>query len=162
MSFVQKLAYAAGGSLATAAAFSLPSVSAHCQVPCGIFDDSARVSKLLEDAVTISKAQTQVTALAAKGNMDAQGMNQATRWINTKEQHADIVITTVAEYFLTQRVKDVEPGAEGYDDYLAKLARHHLVLRKAMATKQSADPATAANLKAAIQNFAKDYDSHSN
>ena len=102
----------------------------------------------------------QITALAAKGTMDGQALNQASRWVTTKEQHADLVISTVAQYFLTQRVKDVAPGAEGYDEYLASLARHHLVLRKAMATKQSADPATADTLKAAIQDFAKDYDHH--
>ena len=43
----------------------------------------------------IKKAMHQVGHLAGKS--DAQSMNQAVRWINTKEEHAAKIITTVAE-----------------------------------------------------------------
>ena len=36
----------------------------HCQVPCGIFDDKARVSALKEDCATITKAMNQVSQCA--------------------------------------------------------------------------------------------------
>ena len=29
---------------------------AHCQVPCGIYDDAARIARLREDTATIAKA----------------------------------------------------------------------------------------------------------
>ncbi len=38
----------------------------HCQVPCGIFDDGARVAALKEDAATIRKAMVQINELSAE------------------------------------------------------------------------------------------------
>lgn len=129
--------------------------SAHCQVPCGIYDDPARITHLKEDATTITKAITNVIELAPK--QDAQSLNQATRWITTKEEHASDIMTVVAEYFLAQRVKPVAPGAEGYDAYLKNLADHHAVIVAAMKTKQQCDLATAAALDKAIDALAKHY-----
>ena len=68
--------------------------SAHCQVPCGIYDDPARVQALLEDAATIRKAMKQASALA--GKTDAQSVNQQIRWTMTKEAHAANVIEVVS------------------------------------------------------------------
>merc|ERR1712060_517408 len=39
------------------------------------------------------------------------GFNQATRWVNTKEEHCKNIITSMGEYCLCQRVKPV--GAPG-------------------------------------------------
>ena len=44
--------------------------NAHCQVPCGIYDDHARIHQMLEDVATIAKAVTQIAELA--GKTDAQ------------------------------------------------------------------------------------------
>ena len=41
-------------------------VRCHCQVPCGIFDDGARVAALKEDAATIRKAMVQINELSAE------------------------------------------------------------------------------------------------
>ena len=51
-------------------------IRGHCQVPCGIFDDPARVSELKEDAATIRKAMVQIAEL---GSGDAQSFNQVRR-----------------------------------------------------------------------------------
>ena len=83
--------------------------------------------------------------------------NQAARWVATKEAHASDIIQIVAEYFLTQKVKPVAPGAEGYDAYLRMLADHHAVMVAAMKTKQSADSATVAKLNKAIDTLAVHY-----
>jgi nickel superoxide dismutase len=128
---------------------------AHCQVPCGIYDDAARISHMKEDAATIAKAITSINELAGKN--DANALNQAVRWVTTKEAHASDIITTVSEYFLTQKVKPVAPGADGYDAYLKTLADHHAVMVAAMKTKQSADPATVPALTAAIDKLATHY-----
>lgn len=130
-------------------------VEAHCQVPCGIYDDHARIHLMLEDVTTITKAVTQIEELSKK--MDAQNLNQATRWIATKEEHASRIISTVSEYFLTQKVKDVAPGAGDYQDYLGKLAIHHRVMRAAMKTKQTVSLDAANALKAAVEELGKLY-----
>jgi nickel superoxide dismutase len=128
---------------------------AHCQVPCGIYDDAGRIKGLMEDATTISKAITEINQLAGKHN--PLKVNQATRWIMTKEQHASHIITTVSEYFLTQKVKDAKPGSPEYDGYLASLAAHHKVMRAAMTTKQTVDPEAAHALVHAIEALGKLY-----
>ena len=130
--------------------------SAHCQVPCGIYDDTARVARMYEDAATIEKAMIQVQDLTGKG--DAQSANQRTRWIITKENHASHIITTVAEYFLTQKIKPVAADDEGHAAYLAKLADHHRVMAAAMKAKQNSDPAIVAKLRAALDAMGKHYD----
>lgn len=128
---------------------------AHCQVPCGIYDDPARIATLREDAATIAKAIAGLQDLAGKG--DAQSWNQAIRWTTTKEDHASSIITIVSEYFLTQKVKPVAPGAAGYDAYLASLADHHAVMRAAMVTKQTPTTDSVAALNAAIDKLATHY-----
>lgn len=77
----------------------------HCQVPCGIFQDQARVQGMMEDAATIRKAMVQTGELSTKvASGDAQSLNQSCRWISTKDEHANRIISTTAEYFLAQRV----------------------------------------------------------
>lgn len=130
-------------------------VGAHCQVPCGIYDDAARIAQLLEDQTTIAKAVHQIIELSDK--KDPQALNQINRWVSTKEQHASHIIEVVSEYFLTQKVKDVAPEDAGYKTYLESLAIHHRVMRAAMKTKQTADPASADALKVAIEAMGKLY-----
>jgi nickel superoxide dismutase len=132
--------------------------SAHCQVPCGIYDDPARIAQLREDAATIAKAITQMTELA--GKQDVQSFNQLTRWIETKEEHATHIIDVVSAYFLTQKVKPVATGAEGRTAYLEMLADHHAVMRAAMTAKQQANDAAVAELNKAIDKLAQHYQQH--
>jgi len=128
---------------------------AHCQVPCGIYDDAARIKHLREDATTIAKAIANITELACK--QDAQAFNQAARWVATKEAHASDIITIVSEYFLAQKVKPVAPGSDGYEAYLNKLADHHAVMVAAMKTKQAADMETVKILNQTITKLAIHY-----
>ena len=128
---------------------------AHCQVPCGIYDDGARIARLHEDATTIAKAIRWINELAA--DRDAQSLNQATRWIVAKEDHASHIIEVVAEYFLAQRVKPVAAGGEGYDGYLKQLADHHAAIVAAMKAKQNTDPKVAETLHRAIDVLATHY-----
>ena len=143
--------------LVTAALLAVHQVetAAHCQVPCGIYDDAARVKHLKEDATTIAKAIANINDLV--GKQGAHAFNQAARWVATKEAHASNIIRTVSEYFLTQKVKPVAPGSDGYDVYLKKLADHHAVMVAAMKVKQSADAATVTILDKAIDKLATHY-----
>lgn len=125
---------------------------AHCQVPCGIYDDAARIARMREDAVTIAKAITSLGELA--GKTDAPSWNQAVRWTTTKEEHASNIIQVASEYFLTQKVKPVATGAEGYDAYVASLTELHAVMRAAMVTKQAPTADSVKALEAAIDKLA--------
>ena len=129
--------------------------SAHCQVPCGIYDDAAWIARLNEDTATIAKAVDQINLLS--GKHDAQAFNQASRWIATKEVHASHIIEVVSQYFLTQKVKPVAHGGGEHDAYLHKLADHHAVMVAAMKTKQHADASYVNNLRSAIARLATHY-----
>jgi len=59
---------------------------AHCQIPCGIYDDDVRFTLMLENVTTIEKSMTQITAL---GKVAAPDGNQIVRWVDNKEAHAD-------------------------------------------------------------------------
>ena len=138
----------------TAAATMLLTASiamAHCQVPCGIYGDQQRFEQMLEDEQTISKAQLQVIDLE-KGDMTPQAINQAVRWVTTKEEHATRIQNTIAAYFMAQRIK---PDSEGYTK---KLTAAHAVMVAAMKCKQSADPETAKVLEKAIFDFYRAYE----
>jgi nickel superoxide dismutase len=134
-------------------AFFLPTQGfTHCQVPCGIYDDAARAKGMLEDAATVVKATKLIAELA--GKTDAQSQNQMVRWVVTKEQHAQKIIATISDYFLTQRVK---PGQE---DYLERLAKHHTVIIAAMKAKQNADVKYAQVLQDSIKALRPYYPEH--
>ncbi len=128
--------------------FSSPAFS-HCQVPCGIFDDHARVHQMLEDSVTVIKAASMMAELA--GKTDAQSVNQMTRWVMNKESHAQKIIETISDYYLTQRVKTDQA------DYIERLKTHHAVMLAAMKAKQSADKSYGLALQKAIQALEKYY-----
>ena len=120
-------------------------LSAHCQVPCGVYGDSARFTQMLEDQTTIAKAITQINDLA--GKKDGKSANQLARWVSTKEDHANKIQKIIAEYFLTQRIKSSS------DNYADLLKSAHGVMVSAMKCKQGTDPKSADALKTAIENF---------
>ena len=132
---------------------SLPQLAhAHCQIPCGIYGDYARVQSMLEDAATVEKSAKLIAELAGKS--DAQSQNQLIRWVMNKEKHAQKIISTVCDYFLTQRVK---PGEK---DYAERLIRHHTVIIAAMKAKQNADVRYAKTLKESIEALSSYYPEH--
>lgn len=127
----------------------------HCQVPCGIFDDPAIVAELKQQAATIRKAIVQANELHATASGNMQDMNQLIRWINTKEEHASKIISTVSEYCLCQRVKkDVFAND---NEYVEALKSHHAVMQAAMKSKQSVDVAVVDALDAALELMSKMY-----
>lgn len=125
---------------------------AHCQVPCGIYDDHARLQSMLEDAATVEKAARMINELA--GKLDAQSQNQMVRWVNTKENHAEHIIETISNYYLTQRVKPEQK------DYEKRLVNHHAVILAAMHAKQNAALGFGEALTKSIQVLAEYYPEH--
>jgi nickel superoxide dismutase len=122
----------------------------HCQVPCGVYGDTARFTQMLEDQTTIAKAIAQINDLADK--KDAQSANQLSRWVTTKEDHAAKIQKIIAEYFLTQRIKSSS------DKYDALLKSAHGVMVAAMKCKQGVDAKNADSLKSAIESFQSVYE----
>merc|ERR1712242_644161 len=114
-------------------------------VPCGIFFDEGRMAAIMEDAMTIRKAVAQSQELHKGGKL--QDLHQMVRWINTKEEHATKIMTTIAEYFLAQKVKKDQLSEH---DYHTVLALHHAVMVAAMKTKQSSEMDPVDALDAAI------------
>lgn len=126
--------------------------SAHCQIPCGIYDDHARVQSMLEDANTVEKSMKLIAELS--GKTDAQSQNQLVRWVMNKEQHAQYIIDTISDYFLTQRVKSKQ------EDYTERLVKHHTVIVAAMESKQNADLIYVKALRASIEALLPYYPEH--
>jgi nickel superoxide dismutase len=129
-----------------------PIAYSHCQIPCGIYDDHARVKTMLEDTETTRKAVDLITELSKKS--DAQSNNQMVRWVMSKESHAQNIILTISDYFLTQRVKPKQK------DYIERLKKHHAVIVAAMKVKQNADMTYVDALEASIEALLPYYPEH--
>ncbi len=104
--------------------------AAHCEIPCGIYDDEARISMIAEHITTIEKSMQGVIELQKEKVLN---YNQITRWIMNKEEHATKIQEIVSQYFMTQRIK---PEAT---DYEKKLVLLHKMLMEAMKCKQTID-----------------------
>ena len=151
-------AVAAGFILATSA----PPVAAHCQIPCGIYDDPMRITMLREDAETIAKAVDTARTLdnddyTSEDGTSALDLNQLIRWTTTKDEAATNIQRIVSDYFLTQRVKAVPAGEAGHEAYLDQLTKMHAILVAAMKCKQTVDIANVDELDAAIAAVAGAY-----
>lgn len=108
---------------------------AHCQVPCGIYDDGMRLDAVQEDIVTIEKSINEIVRIQNEKTLD---YNQLVRWINTKDKHAGNIQTTITEYFMTQRVKPVaDKNSPEYAVYVKKITILHEIIIAAMKCKQS-------------------------
>lgn len=128
---------------------------AHCEVPCGIYNDQLRIELIKEHITTIEKAMKQIEELSAAEEVN---YNQLVRWINTKEHHADLIQEITEQYFMTQRIKAVDPADEAaYKRYISQLTLAHEMLVLAMKTKQSTDVAVTDKLLKTVDKFSEAY-----
>ena len=97
----------------------------------------------LKMRLPLKKATRLISDLS--GKLDPQSQNQLVRWIMNKEKHAQNIISTICDYFLTQRVKP------DHKDYTERLKRHHAVIIAAMKAKQHSDIKYAIDLKESIE-----------
>lgn len=140
------------------ALLALPRIaSAHCEIPCGIYDDAARFTAFDEHITTIEKSMNSINTLSAEGETN---YNQLVRWVTNKEAHATALIEIVTQYFLTQRIKQVAEGADGHDVYVQKLALLHGMIRSAMKCKQTTDLEHVAKLQSLKKEFETLYMTH--
>jgi nickel superoxide dismutase len=145
---------AAGAALLAVSWGSAPqAVQAHCQIPCGIYDDEMRFRMLEEHVTTIEKSVKLINELSVDPSANA---NQLVRWIMNKEHHADEMATIVTEYFLQQRIKPDEAEAAP-EKWTAKVKACHGILVFAMKAKQTADQASVEKLREQVAAFKAAY-----
>ncbi|MHC4405947.1 MAG: superoxide dismutase [Ni] [Planctomycetota bacterium] len=128
---------------------------AHCQIPCGIYDDPARFAQLEEHVTTIEKSMNQIAELSKERQPN---WNQIVRWVMNKEAHADALTEIVTYYFLTQRIKPADPNdREATAKYVRHLTLLHQMMVHAMKAKQTADLEHCVALRELIQKFRASY-----
>ncbi len=126
-------------------------VYSHCQIPCGIYDDSMRFDMMAEHIRTIEKSMKEIAGLSGQTNSN---MNQIVRWVNNRDTHADALSEIITYYFLAQRVKPVEQAETGaHENYLLKLELLHKMLVSSMKCKQTTDLQHIEKLKSLLAGF---------
>jgi nickel superoxide dismutase len=130
-------------------------VYAHCQVPCGIYDDQTRFVLLRECITTIEKSMSEINELSKD---PAANINQLVRWVNNKDEQADQFTQIITYYFLTQRIKIVdESDKEEYISYQKKVTLLHQLTVYAMKCKQTTDLQNVEKLKTLLTGFENIY-----
>lgn len=81
------------------------SVSAHCDVPCGIYDPKpAQIA-----AATVLKMTQKIVEQEAKKEMTAEALNNMVRYIWTKEEHArkckEEILVLWTDYFKPEHIE---------------------------------------------------------
>ena len=128
---------------------------AHCEVPCGIYDDSVRVALIKEHITTVEKSMKLIVELSAEANPN---YNQLIRWVMNKEEHATKIQDIVSQYFMHQRIKLTDPAdKEKYQKYLTELELLHKLQVYSMKAKQSTDLANIEHLRKTIVAFEESY-----
>ena len=135
--------------------FTVYSLSAHCQIPCGIFSDELKFRELDEHVVTIEKSARLIRNLSVKEDLTANDQQQLIRWTTNKETHAQKIIDETANYFLAQRIKT------DADHYAEKIKLLHYIIIGAMKTKQSVGMEATDRLSEKIAVFKELYLGHS-
>lgn len=133
--------------------FSLTALQskAHCEIPCGIYGDSVRITLIYEHIETIEKSMNQINELSEQGNPD---YNQLVRWVVNKEEHAKEIQDIVSQYFLHQRIKPTSvEDEEAYKKYQKQLEALHHILVFAMKAKQTTNLGIVETLKDKVHDF---------
>jgi len=123
-------------------------VTAHCEIPCGIYDDSLRFDMLSEHVTTMEKSMLRITDLSSA---DVLNHNQIVRWVSNKESHADKFQEIVSQYFMTQRLKPTDSSRTDFARYNALLTYFHEMLVAAMKCKQTTNQTHIDKLRALIE-----------
>ena len=124
--------------------FALSKAGAHCEIPCGIYDDEMRITMIAEHITTIEKAMKFIIDIEGQKPINH---NQIIRWVVNKDHHADEIQHIVTQYFMTQRIK---LDAKKYNKKLTLL---HQMLIYAMKCKQSTDLAHTGTLRSLLEKF---------
>lgn len=128
---------------------------AHCEIPCGIYGDSVRITLLYEHISTIEKSMNKINELSNSEQID---YNQLVRWVFNKEEHAKKMQDIISQYFLHQRikVKDIS-DTEAYNKYIEQLSLLHKLLVYSMKSKQTTDLKYIDSMRDSLHSFEHAY-----
>ena len=128
---------------------------AHCQIPCGIYDDPARFSLMAEHITTIEKAMKTIIDLSGEKKLN---YNQLVRWVQNKDHHANELSEIVTYYFMAQRIKPPqEEGEKARAKYLEQITSLHQMLVYSMKAKQTTELENVDKLRVLMEAFRASY-----
>ena len=134
--------------------FAAVSMWAHCQIPCGIYNDDLRFELMEEDINTVQKSTDMILKLQQESPVN---YNQLVRWIENKDKHAENIQQLAWYYFLAQRVAPPEEDKAASEKYLKKIELLHKLIFYAMKAKQNVDAKYAKLLHENLDAFKKIY-----
>lgn len=105
-------------------------LSAHCQMPCGIYHDEMVFNQIDQYIETMYKG---ITELKNSKFATPFERNNFIRWVELKEKASDEMANLITEYFLQQKIKPGEP------DTVKRLVSAHKMLFELTAIKQNVD-----------------------
>lgn len=105
-------------------------ISAHCQMPCGIYHDELVYNQIDQYAETMYKAVAVLNDLHLD---DVKEKNDFCRWVMQKENASNEIAEVICKYFLMQKIKP------GEDDTAKKLVEAHKLLFGIVQIKQNTD-----------------------
>lgn len=147
-------AAAAAAVLLTATLAAPTIVRAHCEIPCGIYDDGLRIHEILENIDTVEKSMKQIDELSKE---PSKNMNQIVRWVMNKEEHADGISHVATQYFMTQRLKPVGADDAKHAAYAKQLGLLHALMVHSMKMKQTTDVAHCEAARKLVAEFKAAY-----
>jgi nickel superoxide dismutase len=128
---------------------------AHCQIPCGIYDDPARFSLMAEHITTIEKAMKTIIDLSGEKKPN---YNQLVRWVQNKDHHAGELSQIVTDYFMAQRIKPPkQEGEEARQKYVEQITSLHQMLVYSMKAKQTTELENVEKLQILLEAFRASY-----
>ncbi|MFA6618977.1 MAG: superoxide dismutase [Ni] [Candidatus Neomarinimicrobiota bacterium] len=127
------------------------SAFAHCEIPCGIYGDQARVDLIREHVTTVEKSMDMIDKLSKEKTPD---YNQLVRWVNNKEIHATMIQDIITQYFMFQRIKPAKiSDNEAYAEYIKKLELLHRISVSAMKAKQGTEKSNTEDILRDLKAF---------
>ncbi|MFP4521779.1 MAG: superoxide dismutase [Ni] [Fibrobacterota bacterium] len=132
----------------------IPESHAHCQVPCGIYDDSLRIELIKEHIRTVEKSMRKIEELGKEKDVN---YNQLIRWTVNRDEHADKIMNIIAQYFMAQRIKPCKDGEEKKSRCSELLTVSHKIMYYAMKAKQSTDKMNIEKLRKYTETLEKIY-----
>lgn len=103
-------------------------LSAHCQLPCGIYHDDMIYDLIDQYAETMYKG---ITVMNQSKLDSVHDFNELTRWVIEKEKESNETAQLITFYFLQQKIKPGEP------ETTKRLEAAHKLLFLLVAIKQN-------------------------
>ena len=127
----------------------------HCQIPCGIYDDTGRFTLMAEHVTTVEKAMKTIIDLSSQAKPN---YNQIVRWVQNKDRHADELSEIVTDYFMAQRIKPPKGTSEkGHAKYVEQITSLHQMLVHSMKAKQTTELDNVEKLRGLMEAFKASY-----